>query len=48
MSLSLAIWSRAVSALARASRATNPRGISPFFGVSSMDAGRSASGSTPT
>ena len=45
MSRSLAIWSRAVSALARASRATSPRGISPARGFSSIDAGRSASGS---
>src|SRR6185312_4701712 len=37
----------AASALARASRTAQARGSSPRFGVSSMSAGRSASGSMP-
>src|SRR5579864_4315656 len=37
----------AASALARASRVAQARGSSPRFGVSSMSAGRSASGSMP-
>ena len=37
----------AVSALLRASRVAQARGSSPFFGVSSTSAGRSASGSMP-
>ena len=47
MSLSLAIRSRASSALVRARRVISERGISPFLGVSSIDGGRSASGSMP-
>src|ERR1700744_6496288 len=39
--------SSAASALARASRLAQARGSSPRFGVSSMSAGRSASGSMP-
>ena len=38
---------RAASALLRASRVAQARGNSPRFGVSSMSAGRSASGSMP-
>ena len=37
----------AASALLRASRVAQARGNSPFFGVSSTSAGRSASGSMP-
>jgi hypothetical protein len=48
MSLSLAIWSRALSALERASRVTSERGISPLKGCSSIEEGRKASGSMPT